>query len=232
MKKLLSILLVGLLFIPMLASADTVSMGLEDVLIEEGIKYDLKDYKESDDKINIYLFRGNGCGHCKNFVTFLYENIDELGKYFNLVSYEIFYNQDNSKLMSKVSKFFGEEADGVPYIVIGDKYFAGFGEGAQEDIKNAIKELYNSKDRYDVFEEMSKPEETKDTSAQVIAWNAFFIAIATSVILFVNNRKFNELNTKIEKLQKSNYVQKNEYKNNKVQKHTNKNDIKKYEQKK
>lgn len=209
MKKILSILLVGLLFIPMLASADTVSLGLEDVLKEEGIEYDLKDYKESDDKINIYLFRGNGCSHCKAFVTFLYENIDELGKYFNLVSYEIFYNQDNSKLMSKVSKFFGEEATGVPYIVIGDKYFAGFGEGAKEDIKAAIKDLYESKDRYDVFEEMDKGEEkTKDISAQVIAWNAFFIALSTAVILFVNNRKFNELNTKIDKLQKNKIVEK------------------------
>lgn len=209
MKKILSILLVGLLFIPMLASADTVSMGLEDVLKEEGIKYNLKGYKESEDKINIYLFRGNGCGHCKNFVTFLYENIEEYGKYFNLVSYEIFYNQDNSKLMSKVSKFFGEEATGVPYIVIGDKYFSGFGEGAKEDIKKAIKDLYESKNRYDVFEEMKKPEEEpKDTSAQVIAWNAFFIALATTVILFVNNRKFNELNTKIDKLQKNKIVEK------------------------
>ena len=208
MKKLLSILLVGLLFIPMLANAETKSMGLEEVLKEEGIKYDLKDYKESDEKVNIYLFRGNGCGHCKNFVTFLYENIDELGKYFNLVSYEIFYNQDNSKLMSKVSKFFGEEATGVPYIVIGDKFFAGYGAGSNEEIKKAIKDLYESKDRYDVFEEMEKPEETKDTSAQFIAWNAFFIAVATVVILFVNNRKFNELNTKIDKLQKNKIVDK------------------------
>ena len=212
MKKILSILLVGLLFIPMLASADTVSMGLEEVLKEEGIKYDLKDYKESDDKINIYLFRGNGCGHCKNFVTFLYEIVEEYGKYFNLVSYEIFYNQDNSKLMSEVSKFFGEEATGVPYIVIGDKYFSGFGESAKEEIKKAIKELYQSKDRYDVFEEMNKGEETKDISAQVIAWNAFFIAVSTAVILFINNRKFNELNTKIDKLQKNNHVQKQEKK--------------------
>ena len=39
MKKILSILLVGLLFIPMLASAKTVSQNLEEVLKEEGIKY-------------------------------------------------------------------------------------------------------------------------------------------------------------------------------------------------
>lgn len=217
MKKILSILLVGLLFMPILANAAVTSQNLEEVLKEEGFKYDLKDYEESDKKINIYLFRGNGCGHCKNFITFLYENIDELGKYFNLVSYEIFYNQDNSKLMSKVSKFFGEEATGVPYIVIGDKYFAGFGEGIKEDIKKAIKNLYDSKDRYDVFEEMEKPVEDtasiKDTSPQVIAWNAFFIAVATAVILFINNRQFKELNTKIDKLQKNNNVHKQEQKN-------------------
>ena len=206
MKKLMSILLVGLLFIPMLTDAAVKTQNLEEALTEEGIKHDLKDYKESEDKINIYLFRGNGCGHCKNFITFLYENIDELGKYFNLVSYEIFYNEDNSKLMSKVSKFFGEEATGVPYIVIGDKYFSGFGEGIKDDIKKAIKDLYKAKDRYDVFVEMEKPVEdtnVKDTSAQVIAWNAFFISVATAVILFINNRKFNELNTKIDKLQKN-----------------------------
>ena len=215
MKKLMSILLVGLLFIPMLTSAAVTPQNLEEALTEEKIKHDLKDYKESDEKINIYLFRGNGCGHCKNFITFLYENIDELGKYFNLVSYEIFYNQDNAKLMSEVSKFFGEEATGVPYIVIGDKYFSGFGEGMKEDIKKAIKDLYNSKDRYDVFEEMEKPVENtnvKDTSSQVIAWNAFFIAVATTIIIFINNRQFKELNSKIDKLQKNNHVQKQEQK--------------------
>ena len=214
MKKLMSILLVGLLFIPMLTNAAVKTQNLEEALTEEGIKHDLKDYKESEDKINIYLFRGNGCGHCKNFITFLYENIDELGKYFNLVSYEIFYNEDNSKLMSEVSKFFGEEATGVPYIVIGDKYFSGFGEGMKEDIKKAIKDLYDSKERYDVFEEMDKPVEdisnVKDTSPQVIAWNAFFIAVATAVILFINNRQFKELNAKIDKLQKNNNIHKQE----------------------
>lgn len=214
MKKIMSILLVGLLFIPMLASADTVSQTLEEALTEEGIAHDLGDYKASDDKINIYLFRGNGCRHCKAFLTFLSENIEEYGKYFNLVSYEIFGNSDNSKLMSKVSKFFGEEATGVPYIVIGDQYFAGYGEGLNEDIKNAIVELYNSKERYDVFVEMNKPvEEPKDTTPQIILWNAFFIVVATAVILFINNRQFKELNTKIDKLQKHSHIQKQEQKN-------------------
>ena len=219
MKKFMSILLVGLLFIPMLANADTkeyVTQNLEEALTEEGIEHDLGDYKESDDKINIYLFRGNRCTHCKAFLTFLSENIDELGKYFNLVSYEIFGSQENSKLMSEVSKFFGEEATGVPYIVIGEEYFAGYGSGLNEDIKKAIKETYESKDRYDVMEEINKPVEdakAKDVSPQIIMWNAFFIAVATAVILFINNRQFKELNTKIDKLQKNNNVHKQEQKN-------------------
>lgn len=219
MKKFMSILLVGLLFIPMLANADTkeyVTQNLEEALTEERIEHDLGDYKESDDKINIYLFRGNGCTHCKAFLTFLSENIDELGKYFNLVSYEIFGSQENSKLMSEVSKFFGEEATGVPYIVIGEEYFAGYGSGLNEDIKKAIKEAYESKDRYDVMEEINKPVEdakAKDVSPQIIMWNAFFIAVATAVILFINNRQFKELNTKIDKLQKNNNVHKQEQKN-------------------
>ena len=53
--------------------------------------------------------------------------------------------------MQKVSETTGEEAGGVPYIVIGDKVFAGYSENYDEDIKNKIDELYNTKKskRYD-----------------------------------------------------------------------------------
>lgn len=59
----------------------------------------------------------------------MYNNVEEYGKYFNLVSYEIFNDSNNSKLFEQVSKFMdGEAATGVPYIVIGDTVFGGFKE--------------------------------------------------------------------------------------------------------
>lgn len=210
MKKIMSVLLVGLLFVPMMINADVKDYKtntLSEVLKEEGIDIDLGDYKESDEKINIYLFRGKGCTVCRKFVTFLAENIEEYGKYFNLVAFEVYYDVDNSKLMSEVSNFFGEEAEGVPYIVIGDEYFPGFidSEDYESSIKTAIKKLYDSKDRYDVFEELDKPvEEAKDNSTSIILWNLFFTTVATLVILFVNDRHYKELNSKIENIRKKN----------------------------
>lgn len=203
-KKILSIVLVGLIFIPTLAFANEYTTeNFEEALTEEGIEHDLKDYKESEDKINIYLFRGHKCGFCNSFLTFLYNNAEEYGKYFNLVSYEIFNDSNNSKLFEEVSKFMdGKSATGVPYIVIGDTAFGGFNESNDGDaIKSKIKELYESKDRYDVFEEMEK--EPKDTSAPIIMWNAIFTALAVGIILYVNNRQIKVLNTKIDTLEKS-----------------------------
>lgn len=210
MKKIMSVLLVGLLFVPMMINADVKDYKtntLSEVLKEEGIDIDLGDYKESDEKINIYLFRGKGCTVCRKFVTFLGENIEEYGKYFNLVAFEVYYDVDNSKLMSEVSNFFGDEAEGVPYIVIGDEYFPGFidTDDYESSIKTAIKKLYDSKDRYDVFEELDKPvEEAKDNSTSIILWNLFFTTAATLVILFVNDRHYKELNSKIENIRKKN----------------------------
>lgn len=203
-KKIISIVLVGLIFVPSLAFAsEYVTENFEEALTEESIEHDLKDYKESEDKINIYLFRGHKCGFCNSFLTFLYNNVEEYGKYFNLVSYEIFNDANNSRLLDDVSKFMdGKSATGVPYIVIGDTAFGGFNESTDGDaIKAKIKELYESKDRYDVFEEMVK--KPKDSTSTIIMWNAIFTVLAVGIVLYVNNRQIKVLNTKIDTLEKS-----------------------------
>ena len=60
--------------------------------------------------------------------------------------------------MKEVSTYMGEVAQGVPYIVIGDKVFPGYANSYDEDIKSAIVDLYKTtkKKRYDVFTEMKK----------------------------------------------------------------------------
>ncbi len=86
----------------------------------------------------IYEFYGNGCPHCTNsFVWFDYIE-EEYGKYFDLVKFEVWYNQDNSKLMMEVGKTLGDNVSGVPYIVVGDKSFIGFGETSKKEILDQI----------------------------------------------------------------------------------------------
>lgn len=113
---------------------------------------------KKSDKVTIYLFRGKGCGYCRSFLTFLSNINEEYGKYFELESYEVWYNADNNALMKTISNFLGEEARGVPYIIIGDKVFAGYSSSDDAEIKSTIKKLYNTKKskRYDVFKEYKK----------------------------------------------------------------------------
>ena len=86
----------------------------------------------------IYEFYGNGCPHCTNsFVWFDYIE-EEYGKYFDLVKLEVWYNQDNSKLMMEVGKALGDNVSGVPYIVVGNKSFIGFGETSKKEILDQI----------------------------------------------------------------------------------------------
>lgn len=115
---------------------------------------------KKNDKVTIYLFRGKGCGYCRSFLTFLSNINEEYGKYFELESYEVWYDADNNALMKTISGFLGEEARGVPYIIIGDKVFAGYSSSDDNELKSTIKELYNTKkkDRYDVFKEYKKKE--------------------------------------------------------------------------
>ena len=163
MKKIMAILLVLLLMPTIVFAKDPESMSLEDALKEEEIEYDLGDYQESDQKVNVYLFRGKGCSHCYEFLEYVSKDlIKESGEYFNLVTYEVWNNEDNKEVMDKVAEYLGEEAGGVPFIVIGDKVFAGYAESMNDEMKEAIKKLYDSEDRYDVIKKLETDPSVKD----------------------------------------------------------------------
>ena len=94
------------------------------------------------EKVTIYLFRGHGCSHCYDGLVYLYSNLYKYSDYIDLKAYEVWYNKDNSSLMSAVA-----EAGGVPFFVIGDSYYtAGFSSKTGEElIATALKEYQNKK---------------------------------------------------------------------------------------
>lgn len=201
MKKILGLLLVMMMLVtPFTVRAVTAddeavnikkynTMNFREILAQENIKEEFKDYKETDDQITIYLFRGNGCGYCQRFLNFLNGITEEYGKYFKVVGFEVWGDADNSDLMKKISSFMGEEAGGVPYIVIGDQAFPGFADSYADGIKAAITTLYDSEERYDVFEayneaiKEAKREEYRKYVRPVI-FNAVFVAIGVAVVCF------------------------------------------------
>lgn len=78
--------------------------------------------------VQAHLFYGEGCPHCakeKVFLGKLIESHPEL----KLTEYEIYYNQNNNKLMQEVAQKLGIKSGGVPFLVIGDKHFVGYAEG-------------------------------------------------------------------------------------------------------
>ncbi len=120
--------------------------------------------KIEGNKVNFYVFHGNGCTHCADLLSFLSE-LDKDPEYnymYDLVKYEVWYNQENATLMTSVFKYFGvtdENKMGVPLYVIGDQHFSGFPnptsqaeayKKATDDIKAALKKAYTDANYKDI----------------------------------------------------------------------------------
>ena len=162
--------------------------NLVETLEAEEIELKNKDYKEDPKQAIIYMFRGQGCGHCQEFLSFLSDLTEEFGEYFRLVAFETWQDSTNSELMKETAESLGEEASGVPYIIIGDKTFAGYASTYDEQIKSAIMDLYNTdvEKRIDIFANKKEP---KDHSVVVGVVSVLVIGgiIATAVITRRNN---------------------------------------------
>ena len=72
-KKIVMLIFIFALFIPFRVLADEVtSTNLLETLDSEEIDYDKDtEYKDSTEKVNVYLFRGSGCTYCKSFLNYL-----------------------------------------------------------------------------------------------------------------------------------------------------------------
>lgn len=81
--------------------------------------------------VNIYLFHSDTCPHCRDEISFLDEIKDEYNNV-RIYTYEI-SDSNNVKLMDDVAALYDTSVSGVPFTVIGDKYFKGFSREAYAD---------------------------------------------------------------------------------------------------
>ena len=117
------------------------------------------DIKSSEDKVNIYIFWGDGCPHCKHLADFFNEHQSEVEKMANLYTLEVWKNSDNLTLMKNFSKFLGETPKGVPYFIIGNKTFSGYSESdtkTQNRILETIKTEFQKSIKTDKYQEYKK----------------------------------------------------------------------------
>lgn len=142
MKKLKFLLVVLMAFLVL-----PISVFAEDGSTDEA----------TNNEVNLYFFHGDGCPHCEEAQEWFDEIEEEYGDKFNLVSYEVWYNQENNDLMAAVAEARGETADGVPYIIVGNQSWSGFDESYKEDILAKIESDYSQDvdERYDIKDYVS-----------------------------------------------------------------------------
>ena len=111
----------------------------------------LEDVTFNNDKINVYLFWGNGCPHCEYLLSYLEEIYPEYQKYFDFYGFETWENEENAELRQKVNEKFSITSASVPFLIIGKETIIGFNSSKKESILNSIKSAFESTERYDVL---------------------------------------------------------------------------------
>lgn len=107
----------------------------------------------SKEKINIYLFYGEGCPHCEELKNYLNSLDNKEKSYFNIYTFEVWNNSTNQQFMKESAKYLNKEVSGVPLLIIGNKTFEGYNESMNIKIKKAIKTEYKLNGKNDYYKE-------------------------------------------------------------------------------
>lgn len=109
----------------------------------------------TEKKVTVYLFRGQGCHFCENAIEFL-ESIANKYPYLEIKSFEVWKNTSNKELMTKVSEELDLEiSSSVPLIIIGNEYARrGYADGMNEGILSAIKSAYENNNYEDIIQKV------------------------------------------------------------------------------
>ena len=95
MKRIIKILLIVFLFVPVILFADTKK------------------------ELNMYLFYGDGCPHCKALENYLGDYLKDK-KNIKLYTYEVWNSEENLNKLKDVMDIMGSKNSGVPFLVIGN----------------------------------------------------------------------------------------------------------------
>lgn len=193
-KKLFLIILIFVLIFPFNIFA--VGKDYQKIVSE------ITDTKLEDGKINFYLFRGQGCPHCRDEEAWLKNIKEDYKDYVNFYEFEVWYDENNNKMMEQVKEKFGVKEKGVPFTIIGDDYFIGFSDSYSEMMENTLDKYVgkNKVDKHEVTIPILGKVNLKHTSIGLIAVVLGFIdgfnPCAMWILLFLINMLFRIENKK------------------------------------
>ena len=96
-------------------------------------------------QVTLYFFWGDGCPHCAKEEVFL-EKLESKYPQLQVRDFEVWKNQENQQLFAKLGQKLGMEINGVPFTMVGDRYFSGWydEETTGRSIEEAIIYAQNS----------------------------------------------------------------------------------------
>lgn len=150
-KKILIISLITFIFILFI-----ILINISNKMNEEKIKSTitmnskLTDVVYDENKLNIYLFWGEGCPHCEEEWKFLNRIAPKYYDKIHVYGFEVWNSKENQKIMDEFKDKLNISKDsGIPLTIIEDKYYIGYDESYNDEILKLIKNNHkNSKDIY------------------------------------------------------------------------------------
>lgn len=112
------------------------------------------------EKVNLYLFHSETCGHCQAEIKYLKELEQE---YDNLKVhlYEVDSHKDNAEKMIKVKEALKIDSPNVPFTVIGNYYYIGFSDGIADGIKELV-DMYSEEKETNMVKPVLEGKEVPD----------------------------------------------------------------------
>lgn len=104
------------------------------------------------EKVNLYLFWGDGCPHCEAEQKFLTELEEEFPN-LKITKYEVWYNEKNQELLNLIASKTNQTLTGVPVTIIGQTTIKGFATPTEQEIKRAV-EYYTENKHQDIVQEI------------------------------------------------------------------------------
>ena len=112
-----------------------------------------------ENTVNIYFFHSYTCPHCKSESKLL-EELEKTYDNINIYKYEI-SEDNNTELLSQVGELFNTKITGVPFTVIGEKYYIGYSEENTKKTFISTIEYYSKYKYNDVVGELIKSNDYK-----------------------------------------------------------------------
>lgn len=109
--------------------------------------------KTDHEVVKLYIFYGNECSHCHEFMEYFMDNYkDEYKDYFEIVAMETWKNEQNNAfaLEMKERLSVSDKEYGVPFIIIGDYYKCGFSKASGQAVINEALKQYQNENYEDI----------------------------------------------------------------------------------